>query len=321
MFFLTHSVVYANFTAVHVAGGTIIPLTDTKIELVREDIFFDFHDDYWNVSLNYNFYNHGEDQKLDCGFPKWCSPQDLDFFNSHEYTNFKDISFSKNGNTLPFIRKKVEETFVNDTVITEWYVLNCFFKKNDYANITINYSTRFGQNGFENMTQYLFGTGSTWYSVISTMKIRIRLSEDIWMHKLAISGISDYKLIRTGVKEFEINLSDREPEYYDTITFTFDNPDRTFNWSVGIYTDEENKKYDDRKLDIDYVRMLSKENLRYYMAFFRIIAGYPTLYKGISDYVNRNKIVIDKSNRNLESWKYNIELIDEYMAKADQVIR
>jgi hypothetical protein len=331
LFISTHSL-FANFTAVHVAGGTVTPLSNTKIELVTEDIVFEILDNKWNVSLDYDFINKGEDDEVTLGFPKWrLGVETYDPALPLAYNgpnDFDKIIFTINGEKRSFSIKKNSDQKPEDyylshgsePVIFEWCLIKHTFPKNQHVNISVKYTSVYGQAGFDEMADYLFGTGGTWYSNIKRLKIRIEIASDIWVRRFYITNIVNYKLSRTDNKNFEVVLRDLEPEYHDIVGFNFDaKSDYIFNWSCGIYTMDKSKrqKYDNRKLDIENVQMLSKSNLLKYRAFFRALAGYPCEYQDVIDYLKENKITIDKSIRNLESWKYNISLIDEYIAKAD----
>ena len=66
--------VFANDANYHMSGGQLIPVEETNVEvsMIEEEINIVLHDGYFEVTVDFYFYNYGDDVNLEVGFPLFC---------------------------------------------------------------------------------------------------------------------------------------------------------------------------------------------------------------------------------------------------------
>ena len=68
---LTAQIVFANDTYFYLAGGSLAPVqeSDIAVEMKEETIVINLQDTYYEVAVDFTFYNPGKTVELDVGFP------------------------------------------------------------------------------------------------------------------------------------------------------------------------------------------------------------------------------------------------------------
>lgn len=86
-------------------GGNVMPINNEDIRLVSETIDFYLYpeDKGYDVEINYNFYNEGETQKIQLGFP-----------TDSIRENYSDFVCTVNGKDVKVERKAGQWTFLQN---------------------------------------------------------------------------------------------------------------------------------------------------------------------------------------------------------------
>lgn len=96
--------IFSNDTFFSLSGGNLIPVTtdDISVEMREETITINLQEDFYEVTVDFDFYNYGETVNLTVGFP-FFSPGvlgDGKIYDFKCWTNNKETSFED----LPIIR-------------------------------------------------------------------------------------------------------------------------------------------------------------------------------------------------------------------------
>ncbi|MBN2444515.1 MAG: hypothetical protein JXJ04_24350 [Spirochaetales bacterium] len=321
LFIVAGQILLADVTAISIAGGSISTEDSNTIEMVYEEINIELYKAVVRYNIHFTFYNHGATENIQLGFPKWGTNDPVyGIFGFDEWVNYNFISFSINGKEKPFKRIDIEiPEPSNDEVslipqINAWYVYNHEFPEKEEVNIEVTYETIYGLGGRSSIAEYLIGTGKTWYKSIKTLKISITPKEDLYFNYLAIDCAPYFSLNEIKPNYFEIVLNDIEPDINDVISIHFyDDPETSFafNYSgvIGFY----------KQLDKNATILLTKEQLIYYQSLFKAMAGFEEELEKHKNFFEEWEIPIDKKLKDNDTWKYNMNLIDELIQMKEGI--
>ena len=91
------NLIFSNDTFFSLSGGNLIPATedDVSIEMQEETITIDFQENFYEVTVDFVFYNYGNTVNLNVGFP-FFAPGALGngkIYDFRCWTNDKETSF------------------------------------------------------------------------------------------------------------------------------------------------------------------------------------------------------------------------------------
>ncbi|MCQ2593178.1 MAG: YARHG domain-containing protein [Treponema sp.] len=169
---LVAAAIYANDTYFYMASGQLIPTKDgdVEIEMQEEVINLVLEEKYYEVTVDFNFFNHGDEINLEVGFPFFClgiggegTISDFKCWTNDVETSFADVPLKKEWRTN------------EPTELENAYVRTINFPAKKVTKTRITYKTTYGReapSGF--IAKYLYGTGSSWKNSIGKMTVRIQ---------------------------------------------------------------------------------------------------------------------------------------------------
>ncbi len=169
--FLSSSL-FANDTYFYMAGGQLVPTEekDIEIEMKEEVINIVLDQDYYEVTVDFSFYNYGKKTTLEIGFPFFChgisgegTISDFKCWTNGEETSFTDLPLVKEWSTN------------EPTELENAYVRTIEFPAKKTTKTKITYKSTYGAEAPSySIAKYLYGTGSSWKNAIGKMTIRIQ---------------------------------------------------------------------------------------------------------------------------------------------------
>ena len=147
--------VYANDTYIEVSSGAMGTVTFEKnpnIQMVSEVIEITFYDDFYETEVHFNFFNHGETEIIQVGFPQWQrgTRGDFSFIDFETTVNNKPVKFQEiDADTILEPR---------NILINKWYVREIEFIANQDTQTSVKYMnilcTKLEQNLYKNCNLY-----------------------------------------------------------------------------------------------------------------------------------------------------------------------
>ena len=167
----------ANDTEMGNYGYNPVPMSASKVQMIREVIYAKMENNEYKVHCKFWFYNHGDKVKLKVGFPDY--PMDELDENYQPLKNFRSLVNDKPV-TLEYKRKikRIDTSYIEnnklylDTISVNWYIKTVDFPANDTVIIENCYEGNLGGtvgHWFSALIfmNYVIGTGSSWYGNIS----------------------------------------------------------------------------------------------------------------------------------------------------------
>ena len=318
LFIVIINSLYANDAWVDSSGGSI-KLFDNKnsnIQMVSETIKIDLYNNYYEMDIEFNFFNYGETIELQVGFPEYTWGTTLDInniINFNTTVNNERVEFDVINN-LNFTPRYNSDSSFN---IKSWYVRNIIFETNNYTVTRVHYRANYSGAGPYNTIVYLYGTGSTWKDNIDQMKIEVVNHTDYWLKRFNLNPV--YILERINNNTIEINKKNVFANINDTFQITF-----SIYPAYGVYPYEisENRwRLRDELIPVDELALLNKEQLRILRNSIYAYHGYEFRSMDLLNYFNNQQWY--KINKNFSenllsiNEKINIENIIREENKRD----
>ena len=227
--------IFANDTFFSLSGGNLVPVNEesVSIEMREETITLDFQENFYEVTVDFTFYNSGDTATLSVGFP-FFAPGNLgkgkiyDFkcWTNGEETSFEDIPIIWNSQT----DKQLE--------LQNAYTRKIRFNKKEVTTTKVKYKSSYSidsnieKNGMSHSHwdgYYLYGTGSSWKNSIGKIKLIIinnlhygyldiiRMGDSIWGE-----SIKD-KLSKINENTYEAVFTNIEPNFTEIFYIYFEN--------------------------------------------------------------------------------------------------
>lgn len=177
------SSVFANDSEFSISGSGIVPIDQNQspISLRSENLQFSFFDHYYEVRIDYLFYNAGDGLQTKLGFPIKVSSVNIDLGGVDNYiSNFKT---SVNEEAAPFDRVVQNATSSTTRVppvrrsgSEYWYIKDVQFAGNAETRISVEYRSRYSRSA-EGNAEYYYGSGNSWKNGIEKLTIRFKTCE------------------------------------------------------------------------------------------------------------------------------------------------
>lgn len=201
----------ANDTFIEISSGAMSNIElkkNNQIQMISEIIEITLYDDFYQINVDFNFYNHGLSTEIEVGFPQWQDGTRGDF-------DFIEFKTSVNGEDKKFHEVNANiELSGGSLLINKWFVRTIKFPEKEYTRTNVNYKVPYGS--YQNGAAYLFGTGSTWREDIKNITIIIKNKSERWINNLEINGVDDFTPENHN-DVIEINLHNITPNISDEI--------------------------------------------------------------------------------------------------------
>lgn len=209
--------IYANDTYFYTSGGNLIPAEekDISVQMKSEVISIVLQPEYYEVTVDFDFYNSGKAVELLVGFP---------FFEVGigGHGKFYDFKCWTNDELTDFSDKPLERNFSNnnykDPQLEKAYTRTIKFPQKASTKTRVYYKSEYGYDTDGYIVNYLYGTGSSWRDVIGEMTV-------ILENNLKYSRPNDFKLPGEisafkpiADNKWEAHFYNIEPEYKECIT-------------------------------------------------------------------------------------------------------
>jgi hypothetical protein len=225
----------------------ILDNENTNIKMQSEVINITINKEYYEIAVEFDFYNEGPDETVLIGFPveSWGYIDE-----KYIYENISDFKSYINGKLISeYIIKEEEYEGLFHIVKKRWYLREILFpeKSHTYSKVTYRVLNQYYLDGFADVG-YIFGTGRSWKDKIGKMTVYIKHDDDIIILEISHIKAFDFTWEADGIYKFEIE--NIEPEIEDKLWITIQKSDYFFN---PLYTAYNAKKllYKDEN-DIQY---------------------------------------------------------------------
>ncbi len=232
--FLLPYFVFSNDTFFSLSGGNLIPVNEesVSIEMKEEVITLNFNEDFYEVTVDFTFYNEENQKELLVGFPFFCPGNycvNSEIFDFKCWTNGVETSFED----FP-IKRTIKSSDSNK--LENAYVRSILFPKETVTKTKITYKATYPvyNNGITMSHAhwdgyYLFGTGSSWKNEIGKITLiivnnlqygylsQLKMGKNIWGKSIK------EKLIQKDEKTYELVMENIEPDYTDIFYIYFEN--------------------------------------------------------------------------------------------------
>ncbi len=282
-FLFITATVYCNEAILEVAGGSVKPLynSNTNVRLDSEVVVITLDASTYSVDAKFFFSNSGTTEIIAVGFPKYSygyyqmnNYNGLEFFNYFmTFVNNTPVEFEEMMSEvkLPGFNHQiklgpgfnVEELKENNLIEdqnwfseTRWLVKNVLFKANEKLTTEVSYEAPYGDYGFHQGAEYLYGTGKTWAENIGNARFIIKFAVGSW----PIAFLDrrnfireDYIINRLNEYSFEILVQDFEPHEEATLSFIVSGEKFTWDWDFEYYS--KNRVSDDQLKIMDLAQL------------------------------------------------------------------
>ena len=206
---------YANDTFFFMTGGQLYP-SDAKnleVEMQEEIITLTLEKGFYQIAVDFYFYNHGKSVNMEVSFPFFCVGLDGDgeIWDFETWTNGKSTSFKD----LPIAKEWQNNAKLK---LEKAYVRNINFPSKQITETRISYKSKYGIDAPSlAIATYLYGTGETWKNSIGKITFRIvnNLPYDyptqIYMADVSVAD----KFYRKSDNIFEAVFYNVEPEKFN----------------------------------------------------------------------------------------------------------
>lgn len=227
----TVSILYADDAPMFsLPGGNVMPINNEDIRLVSETIDFYLYPDHigYDVEINYNFYNEGETQEIQLGFPTDSIREIYSNFvctvngkevkverKAGQWTFLQNVQneFKDYGGYLPYFGGYLPYFYDSDDKLhyggNAFDVFTATFKSNDTTKIKNTYHSEYECNkDCEDMFfWYILETGRYWKGKID--EVRVRVNTDYYPqgfnYAIDVHSFDDYEKVYKDI-EPDFNL-------------------------------------------------------------------------------------------------------------------
>ena len=212
---------YANDTYFFMAGGQLVPTKEgnVDVEMSEEIINIVLNPKDYEITVDFSFYNTGNDISLEIGFPFFClglggegTISDFKCWTNDVETSYTDYPIKKNWNSN------------EPTELENAYVRTIKFPSKKTTKTRISYKATYGREAPSyNIAKYLYGTGSSWKNAIGKMTVRIQ-SNFIYSSPIQLALPEKGSMQRVSDNVWEAVYTNIEPdEYTKCITIVMGN--------------------------------------------------------------------------------------------------
>jgi hypothetical protein len=212
------------------SGGSLMPADDneTSVELVSEVIIFELFDDHYTVTVNFNFFNHGETVKLLVGFPYVADTGGYVSFSTRG--SLYDFQTWVNGTPVETRNTPIDIDLSDQKLlgVNYAYTKEVVFTSNQQTKTDVSYNARYGDDGAYKLASYLYGSGKGWYNCIGKAEVIIKNSSTYWIY-----GIRAGSPFNKSLSPDNTNLNHQWNN--NDVVFVMENFEPEYNDCIDIY--------------------------------------------------------------------------------------
>ena len=209
---------FANDTYFFTSGGNLIPAEekDTKIQMKSEVITIVLQPKYYEVTVDFDFYNSGKTVELLVGFP---------FFEAGIGGHGKIYDFKcwtngelKDYSDMPLVREFSNNNY-NAEQLENAYTRTIEFPAKSTTATKVSYKSEYGADTDGHIIKYLYGTGSSWNGSIGeiTLVLENRLTYER-PDQFELPKGNESAFTRIADNRWEAHFYQVKPKYTDCIT-------------------------------------------------------------------------------------------------------
>jgi hypothetical protein len=304
------------------SGGTLMPASDneTLVELVDEVVIFDLYDDFFVITADYNFYNHGEAIHLLVGFPYAADAK----FTLNRWGSLFDFQSLVNDSLVETRNMPIEIDFSDQKLlgIDYAYTKEVFFPSQQNTKTRVTYKAKYGADKGMWLASYLYGSGKGWFSCIGKAEIIIKNNSKYWIYgiKMGEPSHNNLPLNNVDLKHHWVNndlvflMKNFEPGYNDVIEVFLYLPLYDINLVRPLYLSLNAYIYRRTVFKPNQLWYLTKEQLRLLRNLFYALYGYnfkdAALLDYFSSYFGSYEVNLDFNENMLSAIeRQNVEII------------
>lgn len=216
------SSIYANDAWFNLTGGSLMPTVDDDIsvQMESETINIIMYEEFYEILVDFNFYNHSKTVSLNVGFPflmKYDGEGKIYDFKC--WTNDKETDYSDYPIDIEWRREQDKNYKLENA-----FVRKIEFPQKDYTRTRIYYKCSYGKY-IPYLVSYLYGTGASWNGKIK--KITVNLENNMTYFRPDINN--EWK--RKGDNKWQLVKKNIKPNYLDTINIQV----QPFDYDASVY--------------------------------------------------------------------------------------
>lgn len=271
---------YANDTYFSIVGGSLVPSQEvqTEIEMKSEVIKIRMEKEYYEVTVDFEFYNPGEEVELEVGFPYFG-------FGVQGSGKIYDFQCWTNGKQANFDDLPIDKEWEQHYGLEKAYIRNIKFKKNGVTKTRVRYKSTYGRTAPSFfLVHYLYGTGKPWNKEIGKMTLILEDNHEydrIRTVKMGSNDVTD-KFKRIGEKTYKLERLNVEPKDYNEV---FEIELSSSYEFIGPRAFPANFFYKDRLITEKDLFWLNSEDLRLVRNLIYAIHGYEFKSKDMKEHV------------------------------------
>lgn len=275
LIFLFTSNAFTDDTIYGILGKSIVAVDVEKpdIELSEENVTLTLYPNYFEINVDFIFFNEGEEQTLIVGFPVTYGIMQAKLYDFKVWINdeavkreFNPIEQDKDGTPLIHIPATKDSK--------EWWTYKSDFAykfpvtfKHGITTTKINYKNiyRLGPDMTSDDLYYYYGTASKWKNDLKKIELMVINKSPYSIFSENISyRIEDYKRTILSSDSYKITMLNIEPVWFDSFEWNI----RSINKAIEEFYNEAEKI---EQSDFDYTRSELGSLADYSKAQLRII--------------------------------------------------
>ena len=276
---IINNLVYSNESRA-VLGSTVEVLDNenTNIAMREEEIIITLQEDYYEVTVNFVFYNEGPEEEVLMAFPVESTYQP--FEGNKEWAVVRDFQTFINGNLVTEFetretierRGECEYDYLTHTI---WYIRNVTFPANQITNTTVTYKVPYNNFGFFYYAGYIYGTGRSWKGPIGKMTVIVNHDDNIIIKSVNFGNNHSPVFIWEGNGKYSYVMENLKPEINSRIRIEiqhfdiYDYGNEFGSWAEGWIWNEM-LLYS----DFSSIELYTKSQIRLFINCFYAFHGY-----------------------------------------------
>ena len=310
LLFITTISVYGNDSRMISIGNTeIVSNNDCSIQIVNEKISIYMHVNSFEINVEYEYYNYGEEQNIIIGFPIYARLMDYD---KEVLNNQNFISIFNNLQIDNFEIHEQKEEFQHGSNYIKWFNREVTFLEGKNHS-TVSYHSEYSHRGFTRFLGYILGSAVNWKDDIKKLEIYIYPDDDILLFGWKIAHYNrenppgKLSAISNG---FFISMENYYPKNEDIINFniTHFSFDKYYFYNFDDYEAEDGWVWDKQLLyeNKNELVLYLEAQLSWFINSFYIYHAYKSQNKSFGDYIVdfRNNIIDNKKTENKSNQKF-----------------
>ena len=297
IFLLMANIVFPNESRT-VLGSSIEVLDNenTNIIMLEEVINITLYKEYYEVTVEFDFYNEGAQEVILLGFPIKATYQPI--ADERELAKLYNFESYINGILLPEYTVREESTEDRFYITTTtWFLREVVFPANSHTYSRVTYRAPYNHAGFFKSAGYIYGTGRSWKGNIGRMTIFVNHEDDIIIDGVSFRNGHSPNFTWVGNGKYQYVMENFNPELDSSIHIGITPFDiygqyrhEFGDWAEGWIWNEHLLYRNEND-----IRLFTKNQIRLFINFFYALHGYNfrnelyiDYFRKINDTINPN---------------------------------